>query len=131
MPLTFAEAFKKLEESLQQRATWNEVVDILSRFVDHEVKEASQGIAAEGCVSKYVPQEVIKEIVAGIESEKIAPLDEVIDTLRNMQVTETNDGEEEKPAKEKPKRGKKKAKKKRRQSVRIVSRPAHQKAGGS
>jgi len=89
MALSFIEALQKLEESRQHRAVWHQVVDTLIKFVDTEVREAQHGIPAEGCVAKLVSQEIITEIVRGIEAEKIAPLEEEIESLENLEVVET------------------------------------------
>lgn len=116
MALSFAEALQKLEENRQQRAVWSQVVDSLNKFVDTEVREATHGVPAEDCVVKTVPQKIISEIVRGIETEKISPLDEEIETLENLEVVETK-----KDGKSKSKRGvKTRGSKKNLQGVRVV-----------
>lgn len=100
MALSFAEALRRLEESRQHRAVWNHVVDSLSKFVDTEVREATHGIKAEGCVARNVHQEVISEIIQVIEADKISPLNEEIETLENLEVVETKkDAEDKRPTK--------------------------------
>ena len=102
MALTFSEALQKLEESKHQRAVWNEMVDFLSRFVDSEVTAAEQGIGAEDCVEKVVPQAQITAIINYIDEEHIAPLDEEIAALEQLQVVETEDDDSEEKAQPKP-----------------------------
>lgn len=111
MALTFSEALQQLEENRHQRAVWNEVVDFLSRFVDSEVREVEQGIGAEDCVEKVVPQVQITAIIAYVDAEHISPLDEGIAALEQLQVVETEDDNSE--AKEKTKPTKKKVSGKR------------------
>jgi hypothetical protein len=121
MALSFAEALKRLEEGRQHRAVWNYVVDYLSKLVDTEVREATGGIPAEGCVAKYVDQKIVSEIIRGIEADKVSPLDEEIETLENLEVVETKkDGNKEKPKKA----GGRKASKKNTQGIRAVPRAA-------
>jgi len=91
MALSFAKALRRLEECRQHLAVWNHVVDSLSKFVDTEVREATHGIKAEGCVARNVSQDIIGEIVRGVKEERIAPLTEEIETLESLKVVETED----------------------------------------
>jgi len=116
MPSTLAEAVQELERFKQQRAVWMEVVDHLSKFVDDEVEQAQQPLHADGCVSQNVPQDVIAEIINSINEETVAPLNDGVYSLENLQVEETNveeaSGKKGKSAKTKRRTGKK--------SVRVV-----------
>lgn len=96
MALSFVEALRRLEESRQHRAVWDHVVDSLSKFMDTDVREATHGIKAEGCVDKNVQQNIISEIIRGIEADKIAPLTEEIETLESLEVVETKKDDEPK-----------------------------------
>lgn len=107
MTLILAEALQELEECRQRRAVWYDVVAFLSKFIDEEVREAGQGIVAEGCIGKLVPQGVLKDIVEGIEDEKIEPLNEAIGGLENLQVKETNDDEAKTQGKKKVRKARK------------------------
>lgn len=89
MATSVAEALEKLERARQELAVHQDVLGFLSRFVDTDVHETDQGIAADGCVATTVPQEVISEIIEGIHVEKVGPLMEEIDELVNLQVVES------------------------------------------
>lgn len=122
MALSFAEALRRLEESRQHRAVWNHVVDSLSKFMDTEVREATHGIKAEGCVARNVQQDIISEIIRGIEADKIAPLNEEIETLENLEVVETEKDDESEGTKKDPvpRRSSKAGSKKNTQRIRAV-----------
>ena len=100
--LSFSEALQLLEEGRHQRAVWSEMVDYLGRFVDSEVKDAEQGIMADGCVEKVVPQAQITAIIHCVETEYITPLDAEIEALEKLQVVETEDDDGEEKAEAKP-----------------------------
>jgi len=127
MSLTFSEAFQRLEDSRLRRAVWSQVVDFLGRCVPTEVKEARDKIVPDGCVAKEVPQDLILEILQEIEADKIAPLDEEILSLENLEVVETKQDEPTKPSAGKRQKA---APKKNPKAVRIVP-PAARAAGGS
>ena len=122
MSLSFAEAFQRLEESRQRRAVWVQLVDFLNRCVATEVKEARDKIVPDGCVAKEVPQDLILEILQEIEAGKIAPLDEEITSLENLEVVETkkDDGNKRQKA----------TSKKNPKAVRIVPPTARAASGG-
>jgi len=89
MALTLAAAVQELERLKHSRAIWLETVEHLAKFVDQEVRTAEQAIAAEGCVESRVPQPVIKEFIAYINQEEIEPLNEKIEEIESLTVTET------------------------------------------
>lgn len=120
--MTVAEVRQNLESSLHEMAVWESVVNYLSKFLDSEAREAQQGITASACVTKTVPQEVVRYIVQSIEAEKMEPLSEVISGLENLQVVETTDADQQ------SERGEVKAKKDQKR-VRIVAHPGRG-AGG-
>jgi hypothetical protein len=131
MALSFAEALRRLEESRQHRAVWNHVVDSLSKFLDTEVREATYGIKAEGCVARNVHQDIISEIIQGIEADKISPLNGEIETLENLEVVETKKDDDQPKGTEKnpvPGRPSKAGSKKNTQRIRAV--PAAARGGG-
>jgi len=106
MPLTLAEAMRKLEDSKYRRVVWNEIVRIISQFVDSETRKADSGIGADGCTSQVVPQEIIQQVIDEVNVEKIEPLEEYISYFENLTVEETDVEQEEKPkTKARPKQG--------------------------
>jgi hypothetical protein len=127
MAISFADALQRLEEGRQKRAVWHWVVNYLNKYVDTEVKEVSHGIPADGCVAKSVPQELIVEIIQGIEAEKISPLDEEISSLENLKVVETKK-DEQKATKAKREKA---PPKKNQKGVRVISPPAKAAVRGS
>jgi len=98
MSLSLSETVHRIEELKQQLAVWNSVTNHLAKFLDTETRVASEGIKAPGCVRpeqrvdgrEVVPQDVIGNIIQGIEAEKISPLMEEIAALENLKV-ETRD----------------------------------------
>ena len=121
MGLTFIEAIERLEDARQKRAVWTRVVDTLGKLIDKEGREAGQGIPAVGCVAKVVSQDIVVEIVQGIEADKISPLSEEINHLENLQVVETKNDK---------KKGKRKtAVKKNPKGVRVVPSPRQRATG--
>ena len=126
MPLTFSEAFQKLEDSRLRRAVWTQVVDFLGRCVATEVKEARDKIVPDGCIAKEVPEELIREILQEIEADKIAPLDTEISTLENLEVVETKKDDDTAKGKRK-----KATSKKNQKAVRIVPPTARAAGGGA
>lgn len=111
MSMTFNEAMQQLEETRQRLAILNEMVDYLRRFVDSETRKSDQGIGTVGCINSAADQDLIVAEIEHLEDEHILPLTEAIEALENLQVVETNDGnEEEKPEQvAKKKAGRKKA----------------------
>lgn len=95
MSMSFNEAVQQLEYNRQQLAIYNELVDFLRRFVDSETRRTEMGIKTVGCVNQVVDQGLILEEIEHIETEHIAPLMEAIAALENLQVVETNNGEED------------------------------------
>lgn len=93
--MTVAEVRQNLESALHEVAVWEYVVNYLSKFLDSEARETQQGITASACVTKIVPQEVVRYIVQSIEAEKIEPLNETISGLENLQVVETTDADQQ------------------------------------
>jgi hypothetical protein len=92
--MTVAEVRQNLENALHEVAVWEYVVNFLSKYLDSEGREAQSGITASACVTKTVPQEVIRFIVQSIEVEKMEPLNETISGLENLQVMETTNVEQ-------------------------------------
>lgn len=119
MSLTFKEALERLETSKQERAVWNELADFLMCCIDSEVKETTKAIAADGCVSKTVPQDIIRSVVQIVEEEKITPLDETIASLESLQVGENKNAKKGKETKGKTT---KKSGVKKSRGVRVVAR---------
>jgi hypothetical protein len=93
--MTVAEVRQNLESALHELAVWESVVNYLSKFLDSEAREVQQGITASACVTKTVPQEVVRYIVQSIEAEKMEPLNEAISGLENLQVVETTNGDQQ------------------------------------
>ena len=101
---TVAQTMRELEELKHERAVWMELVEHLSRFVDHEVKQADSKIVAEGCISPHVPQELVQRFIDSINENEIEPLNESISALENLgveQEDEQEEADEEKPARRK------------------------------
>lgn len=93
MTRTVAEAAKELELLKHERAVWMEIVEHLSRFVDQEVRAAEVRIVAEGCVENKVPQSVITEFIQYINDQEVDPLNEQIEGIEGLVVTETKRNE--------------------------------------
>lgn len=88
---TVAETVTELEGLKHERAVWMEVVEFLSRFVDHEVSAADHKIVAEGCIRQEVPQEVVAGFIKDINEQEIGPLNDRIESLSGLSVEEKDD----------------------------------------
>lgn len=125
MSSSLSETIFRIEELKQQLAVWNSVTNHLAKFLDTETHEAPDGIKAPGCVRpeqrvrdrEVVPQEVIGNIIQGIEAEKISPLMEEIAALENLKV-ETSNG-----AKQSEREATPRTQQKNQKRVRIVAKP--------
>jgi len=113
MPLTVAETVQELERLKHQRAVWMETVEHLSKFIDRESRHADHGIAAEGCITSAVPQEVVSEFIERINDDEIDPLNHEIGALENLHVEEDEDGPKGDPDQKKSPKAKKGQVKKR------------------
>lgn len=104
---SLSETLYRIEELKQQLATWHSVTNHLARFLDTETREATDGIQAPGCVrpelrvrgKEVVPQDIIYNIIQGVEAEKISPLLVEIASLENLKVETRDDhqSQEEQP----------------------------------
>ena len=101
MALTVAETVRELERLKHQRAVWMETVEHLSRFIDRESRQADHGIAAEGCITSAVPQEVVSEFIDRINDDEIDPLNQEINALENLHVEEDENDPEGDPSQKK------------------------------
>ena len=97
---TVAETLRELESLKHDRAIWMDVVEFLSKCVDHEVKPADNVIKAADCMTTIVPQSTIQSVIDRINEEEIDPLNERIHALENLGV-EQEENDEEKSTRDK------------------------------
>jgi len=103
---SLSEILQRLEECRQKRAAWAYVAEHMFQFGGDDAIDVTEAIVAEGCISKTVPKEVVRELIESIRAEKIIPLEEEIAELENTKTAETKH-EAAKPKAEKQHPGKK------------------------
>lgn len=134
MALTVAEAVEELTKLTYEREIWMDVVDYLSKCAPagSSSGEITSFITVRQGGHK-VPPATVKEVLDCINKEKVDPLNEAIDELENMNVSEeTNDEDPDKTSKRKtntspikPKAGKV------RKGISAIARPTGPKAKSS
>jgi hypothetical protein len=134
MGLTVAEAVRELERLTHEREIWMDIVEYLSRCLDHEAPsgKANAYITVREGGAK-VPQVMVEKFIDRINGEEIDPLNIAIEELEGLNVyEETDDEDPNKATKGKAnKPANKPATRKSRKGIRAVPKPPGIKAQGS
>ena len=99
---TLSELMRDLERLRHSRAVWMETLEHLAQFLDKDTIKADRGIRAEGCSVNPVPQAVVREFVSYINQQEIAPLNQQIDTIENLNIMETSNDQNDPQGKDSP-----------------------------
>lgn len=91
---TFKEQQKMLTDAQHQLAVWEALYRFLDEnFIARNGNTPKKAIMAHDCLIQVVPEDTLEEILKSLAQEKIAPLQQVINSINDQEVVVMPAGE--------------------------------------
>lgn len=94
MPTTFKDQQKLLTEAQHQLAVWETLYKFLDEnFISRNGSTPKKAIMAHDCLIQVVPEDILEEVLRIFAQEKIAPLQQAIQSINDQEVVIMSAGE--------------------------------------
>lgn len=91
---TFKEQQSMLTEAQHQLAVWEALYKFLDeQFISRNGNTPKKAIMAHDCLIQVVPEDILEEVLKSLAQEKIAPLQQTIDSINNQEVVVMSAGD--------------------------------------